>query len=117
MTATKKELTAKYDRLFAEASAIIIQHDPCGVRDGTGTCRHPKLDFCCDRCRYLTKKGCRVKSLGCRVWACSYLRDNHKEIVQALAKIKREGGWLAHGVRNSKKGSIEYAHNWINHRG
>ena len=114
---TKKDLTIKYDKLFKEASAIIIQHDPCGVRDRTGTCRHPRVNFCCDGCGHLTKKGCRVKSLGCRVWACSYLRENHKEIVQAFEAIRREGGFLAHGIRESKKESIEYAYNWSNHRG
>jgi hypothetical protein len=83
----KRQLSKKYDELYAEAVALFREYNPCQFDHVSGTClpvrdnkafsewREPFI-LCCAHCHYerrnrhSKKSGCRVKSLGCKLYTC-----------------------------------------------
>jgi hypothetical protein len=68
----------RYDKLYREADKLMFKFNPCAVKNGTcmkgrAKIRFDRGSFCCGGCKYLARKGCRVKALLCRLWTCSYL--------------------------------------------
>lgn len=106
-----KALSAKYDRLYDKADAVLKEHNPCQIRrdeDGIVRCadvrrkmqlkgydymKHQQTQLCCTACPHLGPNGCTVKALSCKLWLCSTLRDQeeHQPVVIALADLARDG--------------------------
>lgn len=72
----KKE---KYREFYETMDEIIKETNPCDVKieNGIATCRRSRRQndttgvLCCGGCKHLSmKKGCKVKSLACKIWFC-----------------------------------------------
>jgi hypothetical protein len=77
MVTTEEFLSAKYDELYEKASQILKKYNPCQVENWV--CERGRQggeNFCCRCCEHLSKKGCTVKALYCRVWLCNYALQN-----------------------------------------
>ncbi len=77
-----------YDILWEDADAILKELNPCAIKGGVccGTYSGDK-GLCCKGCKHLTATGCGVRSLACKVWTCSALRNT--EANQRLRAIER----------------------------
>jgi hypothetical protein len=85
-----------HEKLYAEASRILEDTNPCQWKDGNcfaGT------HGCCQGCKHLGPTGCTVKSLSCRVWLCAQLKNTKKgqAVAQHLGLIRNIG--QACGIR------------------
>lgn len=74
ITARKKkysEIYAEYDELLKKYNICNIRRNEKGITVCNG-CNDEEEDgkLCCRGCRHLSKKGCRVKSLSCKIWLC-----------------------------------------------
>lgn len=83
-----------YSELYSEMDSALKMYKICGVRinkKGQVTCRGMKerIDrkpgsLCCHNCEHLSEKGCRIQSLGCKIWLCeqvrSFLYENRKKV-------------------------------------
>ena len=91
-TATKEkttiELSAIYDRIYDIADRLIKKHNPCNIHIETiphhlyptklneeTVCMSYSINsLCCGECKYWDK-GCTVKSLGCKLFLCQYIKN------------------------------------------
>jgi hypothetical protein len=71
-----------YNELYEEASELMKQYDPCGIKDG----KCVRGRFCCDGCRYLSPTGCTTKALVCRIWLCEKAKSKAPE--ELLLKLE-----------------------------
>ena len=126
---TLKKAIGLYDELYEQAQKIIVEHNPCQIEIGkTGKVSciavrgitdrsawyykvpdHGQL--CCDKCKYLTKSGCGVKCLACKLYLCSNF--SYKAIVkEKLSNLWRiadnEIGFML-GIRRSRNLCIQDA--------
>jgi len=89
-----------YDALFKEGQEI-FKDNPCNIHradDGVIECLHGRGSmngtWCCEGCEHLTKDGCSVESLGCKLWGCSYannaqtLERERPDIMQKLYLLR-----------------------------
>ncbi len=84
---TKKELSEKYDHFYERGTDLFKRYDPCKFKDGRciknrkGNRTHRRIydqhwdlkDGCCSiegDCKHLGPNGCKVKSLGCKLYFC-----------------------------------------------
>lgn len=82
---SKKALSIIYDRLYRAAEKILKKYSPCNFSNNV--C---KLNGgCCDLCSHLSKKGCRVKSLACKLWLCYIAKCEFPECDKKLEKLRR----------------------------
>ena len=109
---TRRYLENLYDALYKEGQRLFDKFNPCNIEpsgkfkrrstgyypdrresatkwelmncsrynDGPGFC-------CCNGCKHLGKKGCRVKSLGCKLWLCYVMDRPYPELLQALGRL------------------------------
>lgn len=104
-----KELAAEYDRLYAEAEAVLNEFKPCehtfdlgnhhciGQGEGVqtpydyGSSSNIGPQCCCNGCKSWTDKGCVAdKPLGCKTWLCGIARIAHPEACAKLDTIARQ---------------------------
>ena len=84
---TISDKEALYDRLYVIGDFLLKKHNPCKIKDGG--CAGPyRTSFCCDGCYYLTKNGCSVKCLWCKLWMCG-ISDGKKHIHQQFKRLSR----------------------------
>lgn len=77
-----------YERLCAEADALLKQHNPCNIKDG----KCVRGYFCCDGCKHLAENRCGIKSLLCKTWLCTQASSMaSKELIDGLCRIYRIG--------------------------
>ncbi len=76
---TNKEAIAAIDKIMAN-------ENPCNIKvvDGQATCRGGVP--CCEGCRHLGDKGCKVKSVACKLWFCEHAVVSLPALV-ALGKV------------------------------
>lgn len=72
-----------YDVLYETADSILKKYDPCGFKNGI--CKAG--GNCCEGCKYLSKKGCTVKALSCKIWLCESAKKNNPECASALNSL------------------------------
>jgi len=117
MRKTKAELEREYDQLYEEADELLKKYDPCDVVNGECAAYRAKFyttNFCCDGCRHLSSKGCRVKSLACKLWLCPIAQNNlPRDIIDKFVALRRKSV-LSHIAvfRGSKALSIRNARNY-----
>lgn len=99
---TKKQLEELYDSLYERGTALFKEYNPCQIEtdsSGKTTCirfRHRIRstwvnNFCCGGCKYVGPKGCRVKSLSCKLWICEHIVPIvPNEFLEELNELKRE---------------------------
>ncbi len=91
---TKREIERIYDDLYDKADKLFKKYNPCQFNPQTGLCnaypdiasewdRDKAYVLCCSGCSYVKerkhqhslKSGCRVKSLGCKLYYCDTFRN------------------------------------------
>jgi len=93
---SKSQRIQMYDVIYKEADALIKKANPCKFKDGkcaearrTGKPVYFGAPHCCGACRYHGKNGCRVKSLGCKLWTCSRFRLDYPELCIKLDELQK----------------------------
>ena len=67
----------KYDEIYKEYNDLLKEYNPCNIHikeniltcNGVSSLNNDGL-LCCGGCKHLSKKGCRVKALSCKIWLC-----------------------------------------------
>lgn len=98
-TITRKILNDKYDELYELADQLVKKLNPCHIKPifngetnkptGCMSCNGKATGtphLCCRGngaqgipvCKHLGKRGCRVKSLKCKLWFCARLESSQK---------------------------------------
>lgn len=111
MKVTKKFLEARYDNLYERAEKLFMvkYRNPCEL-GGLNCASLAGPGYCCYGCKYLGKNGCRVKSLGCKLYYCAYILTKYPGLVKELRMIEREAQFYRIScIRGGKAYSIEYA--------
>jgi hypothetical protein len=86
-----EQRSRKYGELYARASKILSEFNPCKIEDGT--CiqrRNGGCNFCCDGCANLSEKGCTVESLFCRTWLCESAATAMKDKYTLFNKLMNQ---------------------------
>lgn len=105
---TRMELSKLYDNLYDKGNKLIKKYNPCQIKNGICI---TKEKCCCHGCDYLTKKGCSVKALSCKLFLCNNVRfigkNNWKldDKLEKLREIARENGLYFY--RASKEDTIK----------
>ena len=84
----KKEL---YDALFRIGEQTMNYYNPCEwSKEQCIRMRSSKGDDkgCCEGCRHLSRSGCTVKSLGCKLWLCEHGSDGFRECEAELKLLR-----------------------------
>jgi len=96
-----------YDILLAIGQEILDYYNPCDWRDGK--CRRMRSskddEGCCEGCEHLSRNGCTVKSLGCKLWLCESQKLMFKECENELEILRRvaDDFGIPHETRKSKE--------------
>jgi hypothetical protein len=131
---SRRKLEKIYDSLYDRAQAILDKYNPCDIRkDKTGhvtcTCTRSDSDYCgrtkkqqkqlcCYGCQFLTKNGCRVRCLMCKLHLCHTIPYSHPAR-KALDKLQEEA-WEYTGflqIRRSKRFALDHALDHLDGRG
>jgi hypothetical protein len=75
-----QHISELYDMIYKVAGEVLRNYNPCGFRDGQ--CR--EHINCCSGCDHLSKNGCVVKSLYCKLWLCRPATIRMPECAAAL---------------------------------
>ena len=82
---TRKQLERWYDFLYHKADEIFKEYNPCGITKTTSCIETKGIEYdlrsasktrdkndkgCCYECKYLSKNGCTVKALRCKLYTC-----------------------------------------------
>lgn len=73
------ESSAIYDRIYDIADRLFKRYNPCSIHiiDGGIGCTSRKTSIayglCCSSCKYISKIGCTVKCLPCKLFVCDRL--------------------------------------------
>lgn len=81
-------LSTEYDRLFEEADKILKKYNPCNFKGDT--CIVHCKDGCCRSCNYLGPGGCKIRSLGCKLFLCGLQRYQYVKCSEALTQLRVE---------------------------
>ena len=94
---TKKKLLAEYSRIYDEADKAFKKYNPCRFKDGKCVRNrmnpyYSKKNGCCSNCRKLGLNGCKVKSLGCKLFMCGEIGNmkGNKQCKIETNKLKQE---------------------------
>ena len=87
-----------YFKLCDEVDQILIDS---GIRDKCTRCSRKKTTYisngkkytihggCCNRCKHLSCHGCKIKSLGCKMWLCWERFDEFEKMIKSIGKAER----------------------------
>jgi hypothetical protein len=73
-----KEASRLYDTLYELGQEVLDKYKPCI------DCK----TYCCDGCKYLSSKGCTVKSLACKLWLCSNIAYRNILASKEISKLR-----------------------------
>jgi len=63
-----------YDLIYNEADKLFKKYNPCEIGKnifGEICCRHTdSIQLCCTECSHLSKRGCTVRCLACKLCLC-----------------------------------------------
>jgi hypothetical protein len=88
-----------YFNLCKEVDNILIKS---GIRSRCIKCSNQKTHYetidgkiewvggsCCHRCKHLSKTGCKIQSLSCKLWLCKERKVEWKQKLTSIRKLKR----------------------------
>jgi len=89
---TQYQFSKLYDDMYYIADYLFKLHDPCKIKNGKCILKRKKpngLDItygtCCGRsCIYLSKTGCTIKCLGCKIYNCAYIRGRYRGLTKII---------------------------------
>lgn len=97
-----------HDRLYRHADKLIKKHNPCEIKNGKCIYGEP----CCTDCEHLTKNGCSVNCLRCKLYLCRFARNNlllSRTLSRMLQKAYRHN---IVGFRQSREQVIKSLYAW-----
>lgn len=80
-----------HEIIYDLANQYICYYDPCKWKDEQcerDRFRHDKHGACCSGCSHLTKQGCSIRSLGCKLQLCSFISAKYPDLVLLLESLK-----------------------------
>jgi hypothetical protein len=117
-TKTKRTFQARlervFDKLYAQAEAILQEHRPCAVKVNQygASCLDCRIKYrdtqvnvlCCGGCKWHSARGCTAnKPLTCRTWLCHTAQQHDPEAKRKLSRIadriSRLGFYVGRGDR------------------
>ena len=111
------EFIRRYDALYDRAQRILDIWKPC-LRKADG---FPCLtgSFCCGGCSHLSKNGCTVRALSCKVWLCheAYGLVKNARAYRALCHIRKKAYELMneYGIYLGMRGSRDEMVRMVKH--
>lgn len=80
-----------YDNLYRKMEKLLEKYNPCErrVEKGVMRCKVLKdISLCCNdrKCKYLTKKGCAVENLMCKLHICNDVQPSFEKKYPVLWK-------------------------------
>ncbi len=105
----KEEL---YDLLFDIGQQTLNYYNPCDWKNGK--CRRMRMsendEGCCEGCKHLSKKGCTVKSLACKLWLCATEAEPFPECESELRILRLVADHcdVPYQIRKSKEENFSY---------
>src|SRR5258706_3499307 len=102
----KEKFSDIHDQIYDSAKELLKRENICQIEiiDGKVTCyasrKYPTITphdkLCCKGCTYHDpKKGCTVRSLGCKLWLCHELESEKQVSEHASAHLKTLRGVAA----------------------
>jgi len=87
---TLNKYSKMYDYVYIIADYLWKLYNPCQIKNGM--CRYNNAwhrekhqTTCCGNdCKHLSKNGCTIKSLGCKLYWCNGIEKHHKEFVNII---------------------------------
>lgn len=80
-----EQMAKRFDELWDEADEILKKFNPCNIKNGS--CFRGFL--CCHECEFLSRtRGCREKSLACKLWLCPAAREAYPECAALLDQLE-----------------------------
>ncbi len=96
-----------YDILFAVGQQIMERHNPCEWKDGKCTrMRQVEGDGgCCEGCKHLSRRGCSVQSLACKLWLCEAQKPKFWDCEAELNVLRQVADYcgIPYEIRRSKE--------------
>lgn len=88
---TRKQWKRKYYYLCEKATKLFKEYNPCKFNKN-GYCNVKRKNksvcgSCCLECKHLSKTGCTVKNLSCKIFLCSEMCRKYPELGRKLNKI------------------------------
>ena len=74
-----EQLSALYDRIYDIADRLFKKYNPCNIHIIEGgircTSRSTNIAYglCCSGCKHISKTGCTIKCLPCKLFVCDTL--------------------------------------------
>ncbi len=105
----KEEL---YDILFDIGQQTLSYYNPCDWKNGK--CRRMRSskndEGCCEGCKHLSRKGCTVKSLACKLWLCAAEADPFSECETELKilRLVADHCGVPYQIRKSKEENFRF---------
>ena len=82
--------TALYDELYEKAVLILEKYNPCKI-EGGACLSFSRVKYCCDddgvKCCFLSKDGCKTKSLSCKLYLCDTAAEASPECFSELVPV------------------------------
>lgn len=98
---TKYQYSKLYGNIYYIVDYLFKLYNPCKIKNGRcqfnkdynkskylNTCCGNKGFNCISKCIYLSKKGCTVKSLGCKLFMCNNIKNNYPKFYEIINIIK-----------------------------
>lgn len=85
-----RQRSEMYDLLFGLADRTIKLYNPCNYVNGQCIVdkNQNSKGHCCAGCKHITKKGCSVESLSCKLWLCSYIRNEYPRLYGGMESLR-----------------------------
>ena len=102
-----------YDRLYDIGNFLLKKYNQCLIKNGK--CNGPfRTEFCCYDCKYLTKKGCSIKCLWCKLWLCGTGSDHLLEQFKILNHLSKLNN--LESPRRSKQYTMQRVRRILRHK-
>ncbi len=93
----RKELSIEYSRIYDEANKIFKKYNPCQFKGNECNRNrywnerqiHKEKNGCCYDCSSIGPKGCKIKSISCKLFTCHIVRENYKQCEIEIAQLRK----------------------------
>ncbi len=101
-----EEMLTTYNQLCKRADEILKKYNPCNFKNGICL----RGWHCCNDCEFLSrKKGCKEKSLACKLWLCDKARETSPKCAISLDELElvaKKSPFILLGYRTIKEDAI-----------
>ncbi len=96
------DLKEEYDRLYKKVDDLFKEYDPCQFIGSRCIQNRENRDRvtengCYSSCSHLGPFGCKVESLGCKLFTCKSFSEEDLEFSLKISKLRREAAGICSG--------------------